>query len=134
MRNLLLFVLIVFVQVLMDPSYCACETQNGKLLLIVHHMINIGLFVGSFLFGYHTQHLIFLGFAIGLHILLGGCFLTKINNRLCNLQTNDHILITFTNHIMDFIGSNAHRQVYYILAFLAAMYDVFHIRKMAFCQ
>lgn len=133
MRNVLLFALIVFVQVSLDPAFCACETKHGKMLLVFHHMINIGLWFGSMFFGHHALHLMFLIFAMGLHIAMKGCFLTKLNHQMCNIQTNRHVLITFTNHIMNFLGSNADRLVYYLLAFFVAMYDVFQIRKMTFC-
>ena len=126
---MIVFLLMVFVQILLDPTYCACQTREGRLLLIFHHFANIGLQWGSVFFGHHRLHLAVIVLSIGLHVYLKGCFLTKINHRLCKIDTNQHTMITFTNHVMDLMKSDAHRVVYYTLAFLAAVYDLYFILR-----
>ena len=125
---MLLFFLLTFVQVLIDPTYCACQTWTGRLLLIAHHFIHIGLFLGSVLFGHHLLHLVIVVLSIGLHLYSSGCFLTKINNRLCKIDINKP-LITFTNHIMNLLQSKANRTVYYTLALLAVLFDLYSITR-----
>lgn len=134
MQNVFLFILIVLVQVLMDPTYRACETQCGRMLLILHHMIAIGIWLGSVLFGHHRLHLLLTTLIGGLHIALNGCFLTPINNEMCNFEQKHRPFITFANHISSFTGSKLYRFTFFFVAFLVVMYDVFHIRKMTFCQ
>jgi len=123
--KLYILIIITLIQTLFDPTLYACTTLSGRFLLIIHHAINIGFWTGSLLFGHHRLHLMILIIAIVLHMLLDGCFLTTLNNRICKINPDKHVLVTFINHIMNFLGCKKYVIfVYYLMAIAIAYYDI----------
>jgi len=124
--NICWFVILTLVQTMFDSTYCRCVSTLGRVLLVIHHAINIGFIIGSVLFGNHLLHMIILLGSLFLHITLRGCFLTKINNSLC--KTEGTLFTTFGNHIMRTLNlSHLIYPTYYVIAMLVVIYDLYFV-------
>jgi hypothetical protein len=121
--NVFWFVILTLIQTMCDSTYCKCVSVPGRVLLLTHHAVNIGFMFGSVLFGHHLPHLIILLGAVFMHVVLGGCFLTELNNSLCD--TKGSVLYTFSNHILKRLHlSHMAYSTYYFLVLLVVIYDI----------
>ena len=116
MKGLIFIVLCLF-QIMMDPILCKCNDVFGKILMIFHHLLSVGILFGSICFGFHEFHLCFTLVAFALHIILKGCFLTKINNQICGFPDNT-TLVDITNHI---------NIRHHVAVMLILLYDIIHV-------
>lgn len=124
----ILFVLIIVIQIYMDEMLPKCETNYGKLFIILHHMLQLFFFFGSFVFGYHRYHLVLIVGAFLVHKIYRRCPITIVHNRMCGFDDNDP-LITLINKIVPNYPDNLDDTtiVYYTLLILVFIYDVFYL-------
>lgn len=124
LNNFVLFLVILFLQSLADRSNIyECKDHSGKLLIMIHHSMNIYAFFGSLLFGFHSVHICILIGALFIHILFGRCPLTTLNNEICLFDKNQP-LQTFLNNVIQTSNMTIIKQCYYILLILVIMYDI----------
>lgn len=114
----------MFLQSFSDRSNIyECKDHRGKLLIMIHHSMNIYAFFGSLLFGFHGVHICILIGALLIHILFGRCPLTTLNNEICLFDKNQP-LRTFLNNVIQTSNVTIIKRCYYILLILVIMYDI----------
>ena len=124
-RNLLIFTTILIISILDDKNFKKCKNFYGILFFIIHHLLNIYQWFGSFLFGYHLYHFLFLLISTLLFIYNAGCFLSKIHNRMCNLDDN----LYFSNFINKIFGDKNAKNIHLIIIFILLIYDFYNFYK-----
>lgn len=122
------FVGIILIQLAMDHTVEKCESNLGKLLIFLHHALQLFFFFGSMVFGYHKYHLILLVGAISVHKVYKRCPLTKIHNTMCGFHETDP-LIALINKIVPNYPNNLNETtiVYYTLIISVFIYNVLHL-------
>lgn len=130
-KNHLLYMivtLIMITQIYIDPVIRNCKSSMGILLIIFHQILNIFIIFGSLLFGYHDYHLLFLLIALVVHKLSGICPLTKVHNKLCEVD-EEKPLITILNHIVPNYPNNTKNVIilYYFIIIGIIVYDILSI-------
>ena len=133
MWNRLLYIIValtLITQVYIDPIIRRCKSNIGILLIILHQFLNITIIFGSLLFGHHEYHLLLLVGALVVHKLSGICPLTKVHNKLCNVDENKP-LITILNRIVPNYPNNTKNVIilYYVILTAIISYDVISIIK-----
>jgi len=122
--GLFVYLLIVITQISIDPYMSMCCNGWGKLIMAFHHCIQVLIMLGSLCFGFHEYHLYFTLFAFSLHILLNGCFLSKVQNKVCGLP-EETPLYTLINHFTDSLVTKRSTYIpYYCLLVIVIIYDV----------
>lgn len=133
MWNRLLYFLVAMIfvtQVYIDPIIRKCESNLGITTIILHQLLNIIIIFGSLLFGYHEYHLSLIVGAFVVHKLSGICPLTKIHNKLCNVDENKP-LFTILNSIVPNYPYNEKNVImlYYVILIVIISYDVLFIAR-----
>lgn len=131
MKVLYLFViLILIVQVYIDPVIRKCENKLGVIMIFLHQLLNMTIFFGSLLFGCHEYHLILLIGSFLVHKISGICPLTKIHNNLCKVNENKP-LVTILNRVVPNYPNNTRNVIilYYVILTMIIIYDITYIVK-----
>jgi len=115
-----IFSLIVILQYMMDRCYNNCETYNGEVLLIIHHIMSVYIYLGGFLFN-STYHLLFI-LLILFHWITNNnrCELTTQTNKYCGYNKDKKFNDIIKQLNLEEMIPNFH---YYYLFFMI-MYDV----------
>ena len=123
--RVLLFLLLVYVQILMDNKINKCKNIYGRYLLIFHHFISVYNYLGSLLLGHHLLHLIIV-FCSGLVFLINNkCPITKWHNVLCNFDE-----VVLFNTYINIIFGNKHAKIMHLLLIIIVMlYDLYYVNK-----
>lgn len=128
--GILIFLIIFLLQVNYDYILHKCKNRLGKILILVHHIINLYLILGSILFENHLIHLIVLIIGLFTHKILGKCILTIYTNKLCLDKKDKHKpLITLLNHIIGVYDQDSIKNLYYSILILIIIYDLYFINK-----
>ena len=125
MLQLLIFFILVCLQIGLDNNMKKCKNIKGRLLLALHHILQIYSLFGSVVFGYHKLHIISLLIAIVVHYVNGKCFITVLHDKLCHFK--DSRLETFLNHILRVLKIEYKSFIYYGLLILVLIYDISRI-------
>jgi hypothetical protein len=130
-RWLYIIVAVTFItQVYIDPIIRKCKSNVGILLIILHQLLNMTILFGSLLFGHHEYHLLLLVGALVVHKLSGICPLTKVHNKLCDVDESKP-LITILNRIVPNYPNNTKNVImlYYVILTAIISYDIISIIK-----
>ena len=119
--SVIVFILIFLIQVMIDPVLMECHNGGGKLLIIMHHVFQVTLLWGSICFGFHEFHFYVTMIALIVHLLMKGCFITKIHNKMCGMPEKTQ-LYTLINHICP----SETYVLYYAILFMVLSYDILH--------
>ena len=76
-----IFIFISTIQYVIDIQIYPCNKLNGHLLLYIHHLVDIYIFLGCFLFN-PLYHLIVIVFTLFHWYTYKKCILTEITNKL----------------------------------------------------
>lgn len=95
---------------------------------MLHHLLQLYFFFGSFVFGYHRYHIVLIVGAFLVHKIHNRCPITIVHNRLCGFNDNDP-LTTIINKIVPNYPNNIDDTtiMYYTLLILVFIYDVFYL-------
>lgn len=131
--NRLLYIIVavtLITQVYIDPIIRKCKSNVGILLIILHQLLNMTIIFGSLLFGHHEYHLLLLLGALIVHKLSGICPLTKVHNKLCEVDESKP-LITILNRIVPNYPHNTKNVImlYYVILTAIISYDIISIIK-----
>lgn len=131
--NRLLYIIVavtLITQVYIDPIIRKCQSNVGILLIILHQLLNMTIIFGSLLFGHHEYHLLLLLGALVVHKLSGICPLTKVHNKLCDVDESKP-LITILNRIVPNYPNNTKNVImlYYVILTAIISYDIISIIK-----
>lgn len=126
----LLVMIILIVQIYIDPVVRKCKSKLGVVMIIFHQFLNMTILFGSILFGCHEYHLILLVGSFLVHKLAGICPLTKIHNKLCGVDEKKP-LITILNRFVPNYPNNTNNVIllYYVLLATVVVYDIWSIIK-----
>lgn len=124
--RLLIFFFLVCLQIGLDNNMKKCKNIKGRLLLAIHHILQIYSLFGSVVFGYHKLHIISLLVALLVHYVSGRCFITNLHDKLC--QVKESRLDTFLNHILRVLRIEYNPFIYYGLLIAVLIYDILCIR------
>jgi len=131
--KLLQFGVITILQVLLDKDLAnTCETKEGKIIMILHHMLSVYIIFGGFIFNNYKLHLTIIVISFIIHFVMKICPITKLSNKLCNIN-EDTRMITLLNHITGIYSYDSDipsldiRTYYYPLLILIIMYDLHYI-------
>ena len=123
--RVLLFLLLVYVQILMDNKINKCKNIYGRYLLIFHHFISVYNYLGSLLLGHHLLHLIIV-FCAGLVFLINNkCPITKWHNVLCNFDE----VVLFNTYINIIFGNKHAKIMHLLLIIIVILYDLYYVNK-----
>jgi len=123
--RVLLFLLLVYVQILMDNKINKCKNIYGRYLLIFHHFISVYNYLGSLLLGHHLLHLIIV-FCSGLVFLINNkCPITKWHNVLCNFDE----VVLFNTYINIIFGNKHAKIMHLLLIIIVILYDLYYVNK-----
>ena len=123
--RLLIFFVLVCLQIGLDNNMKKCKNIKGRLLLAIHHFLQIYSLFGSVVFGYHKLHIISLLIALLVHYVSGRCFITNLHDKLCDLKESR--LETFLNHILRVLKIKYNPFIYYGLLIAVLIYDILWI-------
>ena len=126
-ERIIFYILLISVQVYFDPFVYKCTRVKGKLLIIFHHIIQIYSIFGSLIFENYYLHTFCLLLAFICHILLKKCFVTKLQNDLCDFNNNAR-LETFLNHILRFLNIEYTNTIYYVLLLCVIFFNTYNIK------
>ena len=128
MIGYLFFVSIVIIQFIVDHTVEKCKSNVGKILIFLHHALQLNFFFGSIVFGYHRYHLILLVGAILVHKSFKRCPITKVHNTMCGFNENEP-LVALINKLVPNYPNNLNETiiVYYTLLITVFIYDVLHL-------
>lgn len=122
MLRFLIFFVSVCLQIGLDNNINKCKNSKGRLLLAIHHIMQIYSLFGSVVFGYHKLHIISLLIALVVHYVNGKCFITTLHDKLCHF--NNSRLETFLNHILRVLKIEYKPIIYYGMLVLVLIYDI----------
>lgn len=120
----LLYIIIVFIQIGLDPNIKDCKNTFGVFFIVFHHMLQWYFFIGSIVFGHHNFHMKLVIVAFFIHLIYRICPLTIVHNRICEMEEKKP-LITLLNHI---VKQNV-IVVYYLMIISVIIYDYIIINK-----
>ena len=131
--NRMLYIIVavtLITQIYIDPIIRKCKSKLGILLIILHQLLNMTILFGSLLFGHHEYHLLLLLGALMIHKLSGICPLTKVHNKLCEVDESKP-LITILNRIVPNYPNNTKNVImlYYVILTIIISYDIISIIK-----
>lgn len=131
--RIFIFLVIFLIQVKFDYILFKCKNILGKILILLHHLLNIYLLLGSILFENHLIHLFIILIGLIGHKLIGKCPLTIYTNKLCFDKKEKHRpFITILNHILNILNIHNEENIkktYYSLMILIIIYDLYFINK-----
>lgn len=127
-NKIIIFMLLLSFQVYFDQFMYKCKSFKGRLLITFHHIIQIYSVFGSLIFEQYYLHTFCLLFAFISHILLKKCFLTRIQNELCEFDDNVK-LETFLNHVLNILNIEYTNNIYYVLLICVIFYNLYNIIK-----
>ena len=120
----ILYIIIVLIQIGLDPNIKDCKHKLGVVLIVGHHLLQWYFFIGSFVFGHHNFHMKLVIVAFFVHLLYRICPLTIVHNRICGMEEKKP-LITLLNHIF----TKKVIVVYYFMIISVIIYDYIIINK-----
>jgi len=119
--SVILFIIMVIIQINIDPAILYnCKSNSGRLLIFFHQILAMYIMFGGYVSNVYI-HLIILIISFLAHQLNNRlCPITVIHNKWCGYDT-DVKLNTFINYIVpeDFIVTT-----YYSILFVAFVYDL----------
>ena len=131
--NILIFILLIYFDIILDPHILKCKTFLGRLLLMLHHIGGIYILFGSILFNkYILFHLISCIFIILTWFYFKRCFYSIVNNKLCGVDRDTPFTGTL-NYVLNFFNikhSNKHMFFEFVgYLFLISLYDIYLLSR-----
>ena len=126
--KIIIYLILVIIETILDKQFRNCKNNYGKLLLIFHHFISIYLYFGSFIFGYHLIHLLFIILVGLLYKIYKKCPITIIQNNLCNFENNT-LFQSYLNHIHMYLKNMNIMHIHLIMLIIISIYDLYYINK-----
>ena len=123
-----IYIFLIFLQVYFDQFVYKCKTYKGKILIIIHHILQIYSIFGSLIFKQYYLHTFSLLFAFISHLILKKCFVTQIQNKWCEFDDNVK-LETFLNHVIKILNIDYTNNIYYTLLICVILYNFYNILK-----
>jgi hypothetical protein len=123
------FIVILLLQILLNRSNIStCVSAYGKLVVVLHHAVQLYIIFGSLLFGLHKFHLLVIVIAFVVHKAYGMCPITIYHNKKCKYKNTESPLKTFLNDLSPFLNISPITLYYFVLGLLS-IYDVYMINK-----
>ena len=124
--KLSIFFILVTISFLIEKYYVKCNNHTiyPILLSLLHHIISVYLYFGTFIFRYYIFNVsITLLTFIGWIIFYNRCILTVYYNNLCKIdeKTQFHDIINFINKLL-----KIHNLHYYILSIII-IYNIYFL-------
>jgi hypothetical protein len=127
---IILFIFISILQFYLDYEMHNCEDNVGKLTILLHHIFNTYLILGSVLFSNHLFHICVVLISFIVHKIYTKCPITMYSNLLCYNDIHKNVpLITILNHISGLYDYVSVKPFYYLLLCIVILYDVYFINK-----
>ena len=125
--NSKLFIFLTILQYLIDIQMYPCNVIKGNLILYFHHLVNIYIYFGGFLFN-PFYHLIIIIITL-LHWLSNDnkCFLTEWSNKICYPEYTEYKSFNDFSQMLG-IQQKYPNISYYYLCFVI-LYDIIMIHK-----
>tara|TARA_Y100001970_G_scaffold215428_1_gene263573 strand:+ start:6588 stop:6992 length:405 start_codon:yes stop_codon:yes gene_type:complete len=131
--NYFIFILLAYLDIMLDSHIYKCKTFSGKLLLMLHHIGGIYVLFGTLLFKNQALfHLLSCIFIILTWFYFKRCFYSIVNNKICGVDKHTPFTGTF-HHIKTYFNipsSNDHMFVEFVgYLFLISIYDIYLLTK-----
>ena len=117
--------IISVIQYLTDIQMYPCTNMNGHILLFIHHVINIYIYFGAFLFN-PFNHLIIISLTV-IHWITNDnkCILTERLNEVCYPEYTEY---KGFNDFSRMIGlQDAYPDISYYYILLMVIYDIYRL-------
>ena len=125
-----IFIFVSTIQYIIDIQIYPCNKLNGHLLLYIHHLVDIYLKFGGFLFN-PLYHLISIILTI-IHLITNNnqCFLTEWVNKVCYPE---YIEYKGFNDFSRMLGlQDKYPDINYYYLFILIIYDLFKLKLINF--
>lgn len=121
----------VFLQLMMKRKhFSTCKSTYGRLLVVLHHILQIYILWGSLLFGFYKFHLFFITIAFFVHKTYGICPITLYHNKKCKYKNPKAPLNTIINETIRLLDLNVSPiDCYYTILGIVVLYNIHMIYK-----
>ena len=123
-----IFILLVMFETCIDPDVRLCKSNEGKLLLLLHHFLSVFILGGSLILDMPRVHLFVMGTVMLVWFKYKRCITTIYNNKLCYFDDN----YQFKNYFYHFRNCLKYDNKFLLWDFLLkifilALYDIYLI-------
>ena len=134
-KKVLFFIAVVVVSFIVEIIMQTCSNRSiwSDIISFIHHILSIYGILGSILFGYHKEHLLFLVSVLIGWAVFGKCIFTIWYEKLCDIDSKNNRLSSHQDIVSRLVDAafrvKLDKPIIVVAAVFMMLYDVYHIYK-----